>query len=144
MVWLQRHAWWGLLAMAAGLSAKGLVDLVSGVTYQAQDVTGTSIVEIGAESGAGLKLADYSVRIGGLYLMAAGVLASAVLLFAFRHERPWAWWLMWTLPALAIAESVLEYRGVPGPAVTGAIVGALAVAILLVSAPRFVTSNGRR
>jgi hypothetical protein len=138
MPWLQRHAWWGLLAMAAVGTGFGLVALVSGVTWQAEDVTGRTIAQIGAESSAGSTLADFSVRTGGLYLIAAGVLQSAILLFAFRQDRAWAWWTMWTLPAIAIGGSFLYPTfPAPGPAITGAIVGALEVAILLVSAPRF-------
>jgi len=141
MWWIQRNAWWGLLAVAAGMVVKGLVDVGSGVTYQAEDVTGTTIAQIKAESSAGLELAEYAVRTGGLYLILAGVLSSAILLFAFRRGRPWAWWAMWTLPALAVAQAVLEYRGVPGPAITAAVVGAVAAAILLVSAPRFLVQR---
>jgi hypothetical protein len=116
------NAWWGLLALAASLTIKG---------------AGSTIAQIGGDSSAGLKLAEYGVRTGGLYLTVAGVLAGAILVFAFRRERRWAWWVMWTLPALAFAQSALEYRGVPGPAITAAVVGALAVGCLVLSAPPF-------
>jgi hypothetical protein len=138
MAWLQRHAWWGLLVIAAVVTVSGVVDLASGVTWQAEDVTGRTIAQIGAESSAGSQLADFSVRTGGLYLIAIGVLGSAILLFAFRQDRAWAWWTMWTIPTMVIAGSFLYPNfPTPGPAITGAMVGVLAVAILLVSAPRF-------
>jgi hypothetical protein len=36
MQWLQRNAWLGLLAIAALSAVRGLVDLATGVTWQAE------------------------------------------------------------------------------------------------------------
>ena len=138
MLWLQRHAWWGLLALAAILIVRGLIDLASGVTWQAEDVTGKTLTQIAAESGAGSQLSDFSVRSSGLYLIVLGILVAATLLFAFRRDHRWAWWAAWTLPLTTIASSVLYVAfGVVGPPITSAILGGLATAILLISAPRF-------
>ena len=89
MAWLQRNAWWGLVAM------------------------------------------------------------SAILLFAFRRRERWAWWVMWTLPAWAASAFALNlvYGVAPGqapppPMISAPIVAALAVAILLLSAPRFFSGRG--
>ena len=144
MLWLQRHAWWGLLAIAAAGVLRGLIDLASGVTYQAVDLTGTTFAEITAESGAGSRLSDFTVRTDGLYLIALGILAGAILLFGFRQNRRWAWWASWGFPVMAIAGSVLDLGfGVAGPGTSSAIVGGLGAAILLVSAPRFFRQHGR-
>jgi hypothetical protein len=62
MLWLQRQAWWALLAMAALPAIRGLADLVAGVTWQAEDLTGKTIAQIAAESRAGSRLADLAVR----------------------------------------------------------------------------------
>ena len=138
MLWLQRHAWWGLLALAAIFTVRGVIDLASGVTWQAEDVTGTTITQIAAESGAGSELSDFGVRSSGLYLVLLGILVAATILFAFRRDHRWAWWAAWTLPATAIASSVLYLAfGVVGPPITSAILGGLAAVILLISAPRF-------
>lgn len=138
MLWLQRHAWWGLLALAAIITARGLIDLVSGVTWQAEDLTGLTVTQIAAESGAGAQLSDFSVRSSGLYLIVLGTLVAATLLFAFRRDHRWAWWAAWTLPVTTIASSVLfAAYGLPGTPITSAILGGLAAAILLISAPRF-------
>jgi hypothetical protein len=138
MQWLQRKAWWGLLAIAALIAGAGLVDLATGVTWQAEDVTGSTSAEIAAQSSAGFKLIDFVVRTQGLYLIAIGVLLSAVLLFAYRLDRPWAWWAMWTLPVFVIGNSLLMLAfGAWGPAITGTVVGLVAALILLVGAPRF-------
>ena len=138
MLWLQRRAWWGLLALAAIFVVRGLIDLVSGVTWQAEDLTGTTVTQIAAESGAGAQLSDFSVRSSGLYLIVLGTLVAATLLFAFRRDHRWAWWAAWTLPVTTIASSVLfAAYGLAGTPITSAILGGLAAAILLISAPRF-------
>ena len=138
MLWLQRHAWWGLLAMAASAMILGLVGLASGVTWEAEDATGKTIAQIAAESSAGSRLSDFSVRTDGLHLIALTLLGSAVLLFGFRQNRPWAWWTMWSLVVMTFAQSLLNLGfGATGPAVSGTVVGVLEAAIMLVSAPRF-------
>lgn len=107
------------------------------------DATGTTLAEIASQSDAGARLSDFSVRTDGIHLIELGVLVGAVLLFAFRQARPWAWWTMWTLPISVIAASVLDLRfGVAGPAISGTIVGLVAVAIMLITAPRFFKQQG--
>ena len=143
-LWLQRHGWWGLLAIAASGMLRGLIDLASGVTYQAEDLTGKTIAQIAAESGAGSRLSDFTVRTDGLYLITMGALAGAILVFGFRRDHRWAWWAAWTFPVTAIATSLLDLGfGVAGPGTSSAIVGGLGAAILLVSAPRFFRQPGR-
>ena len=138
MPWLQRNAWWGLLALAAASSVLGIAYLVSGDTYLAQDLTGTTLGQIAAESSAAGRLIDLLVRTAGVYLIALGVALGAILFFAFRQDRAWAWWTMWTLPVLAIATALLSLAaGVGGPALSGSIAGVVAAALLLISAPRF-------
>ena len=78
MPWLQRNAWWGLLALAAASSVLGIAYLVSGDTYLAQDLTGTTLGQIAAESSAGGRLIDLLVRTGGVYLVVLGVALGAI------------------------------------------------------------------
>jgi hypothetical protein len=144
MQWLQRHAWWGLLAIAAVIVVSGLVDLATGVTWQAVDVTSSTSAEIAAQSNAGAELIDFAVRTGGLSFIALGVLLCAVLLFAYRQDRTWAWWVMWALPVFTIANSLLMLAfGAWGPATTGTVVGLVAAVVHLVGAPRFFAKSGR-
>jgi hypothetical protein len=135
---------WGLLAIAAIIAVSGLVDLATGVTWQAVDVTGSTGGEIAAQSSAGFKLIDSVVRTAGLYLVALGVLLGAVLLFAYRQDRPWAWWAMWTMPVLVIANSLLLAFRAWRPAITGTVVGLVAALILLAGARRFFGRSGPR
>jgi hypothetical protein len=140
---LQRHAWWGLLAIAVATVVSGLVDLASGVTWQAVDVTGNTSDEIAVQSSAGAELANFAVRTVGVSFIALGALVCAVLLFAYRQVRIWAWWVMWTLPVFTIANSLLMRAfGAWGPATTGTVVGVVAAVLHLVGAPRFFEQSG--
>ena len=139
MSWLRRNAWWGLLAIVALNAAVGLLSLVSGVWYQAEDVTGTSIDEVIADGASGARLAEFGTRMDGLHLLALGVVLGAVLLVPFRRNQAWAWWAMWILPGSILATSAVHAAfGATGPAISGTIVGGLAAAILLVSRSRFI------
>ena len=141
MLWLQRHSWWGLLAMAAASTVVGLIALAGGITYQAVDVTGQGIDQIAAESSAGYELSEFAIRTDGLHLTVMGVALGAVLVLAFRRDQRWAWWTMWLLPLTVLAGSMLMFAyGAAGPATSGTIVGIIAAAILLVTAPRFFPS----
>jgi len=141
---LSARAWWGLLAIAAVTVVSGLVDLVTGASWQPEDVTGSTLDEISAASRAGAEVIDFAVRTGGLYLAGLGVLLCAVLVFAYRQGRPWAWWTMWTLPVSVIAGSALMRAfGAWGPATTGTIVGLVAVVLHLVGVPFFFGQSGR-
>ena len=141
---LQRNAWWGLLAIAGVTVVSGLIDVLTGSSWQPEDVTGNTSTEIAAESSAGAEVIDFVVRIEGLYLTALGVVLCAVLLFAYRQGRPWAWWAMWTLPVSVIGSSLLmRTYGAWGPATTGTVVGVVAAVLHVVGAPRFFGQSGR-
>jgi hypothetical protein len=131
------HAWWGLLVIVAIVSISGLVDLMTGVTWQAPDVSGNTSAQIAAESAAGAEVLDFAVRVSGLSTVALGVLLGAVLLFAYRQGRTWAWWVMWTLPVWIIASTLLmRAYGAWGPATTGTLVGLLAAVLQFAGARR--------
>ena len=144
MRWLQRRAWWGLLVMA-------LVVALFGITADPGiplGLTGLTLADLEAESAQAYRLVDFGVRTGGTLLVVIGVLQTAILVFAFRRDQPWAWWVMWTLPLWAVAvflsyliAGVAPGQAPPPPMISGPIVGVLSAAILLVSAPRFF---GRR
>ena len=138
MKWLLRSSWWGLLAITALFAVSGLLDVATGATWQAEDVTGSTSAEIAAQSSTASELIDFGVRTQGVGLIALGVVLCAVLLFAYRQGRPWAWWTMWTLPALAIANSLLMHAfGAWGPGTTAMYVGVVAALFLLLGAPSF-------
>jgi hypothetical protein len=147
MRWLERHAWWGLLFFAVVLVIFGITDMALG---PAADVgiplglTGLTLEQLQAESSATYRLFDMFTRANGWSLAMVGLLASAILLFAFRRDRRWAWWAMWLLPVWSagvfgfyLVAGVRADQPPPPPMISGPIFAVLGAAILLVSAPRF-------
>jgi hypothetical protein len=124
MHWLERHAWWLLLATALVIVVFGLGDL-------------------NASSPLAYGLIVESVRIGGVQLIAIGLFAIAVLLFGFQRNARWAWWTMWLLPLMSGMLAAIHFTTVaPGqgpavPAYSGTLVVVLTAVALLASAPRF-------
>ena len=143
MRWLERHAWWLLLATALISVLFGLGDLSAGAPDNTLAVTGQSTAEFQADSPAGYALISESVRIGGVHIMAIGLFAVAVLLFAFRRNARWAWWTMWLVPLTSACLAAIHFTTVaPGqapaiPAYSGSFIAGLDALVLLVSAPRF-------
>jgi hypothetical protein len=147
MGWLERHAWWALLLVAATLVAFGVTDILSGAAADPAipfGLTGKTNAELRAESADAFRMFDFFTRVNGASLLFIGVLAAAILLVPFRRNEPWAWWAMWTLPIWAagaalfyvVAGTVPDVPP-PPPLVSGPIVAVVGAAALLVSAPRF-------
>jgi len=145
--WLQRHAWWGLLAMSLVLGAFGVTDVFVG---SASDpgiplgLVGLSPDSLRAQSEAGYQLLDFFTRSQGLVLLAFGLLATIILLVAYRRDQRWAWWTMWSLPAwsagvvaLYLVAGVDASQPPPPPMVTGPFFVVFSALIQVASAPRF-------
>ncbi|MEA2651829.1 MAG: hypothetical protein QOI85_1550 [Chloroflexota bacterium] len=147
MRWLERHAWWGLLFMTVTLVIFGVGDVLVGPAADRGiplGLTGMTLEELQAEGPASYRLFDFFTRVNGNSLLLAGLFGTAILLFAFRRDQRWAWWTMWLLPVWAVGGTAFYLvAGVhadqppPPPLVSGPIFAFVAVAILLVSAPRF-------
>lgn len=147
MTWMEQHAWWGLAFLTVVIVVFGVTDMLAGPAADVaipMSLTGLTLAELEAESAAGYRLFDFFTRANGLSLVMMGLLATAVLVFAYRRQRRWAWWTMWLLPAWTIP-GVLLYVIVglapgqppPPPMLSGPVFGVLAAAILLVSARPF-------
>ena len=151
MNWLQRNAWWGLVAVAAVFVLFGVVDVASGAEADPAiplGLTGLTLAELRAESAIGVELFDFMTRVNGWSLILLGGLLAVILLVPFRRGERWAWWTVWSIPAWSIGVALFYIvAGVqpdqppPPPMVSGPIVAVLSAAILLLSAPRFF---GRR
>ena len=147
MRWLERHAWWGLLFVTVTPAIFGVTDVLVGPAADRaipMALTGMTLEELQADGPASYRLFDFFTRANGFSLLIAGLLGSAILLFAFRRDQRWAWWTMWLLPAWALGvvafylvAGVEPDQPPPPPMVSGPIVAVLAAATLLVSAPRF-------
>lgn len=147
MGWLQRNAWWGLVAMSLVLVAFGITDIFVGSAADPGiplGLVGLSPEALRAESEAGYQLLDFFTRSQGLALLAFGLLGTVILLFAYRRDQRWAWWTMWALPAwsagvlaLYLVAGVDASQPPPPPMLTAPFFFVLTVLIQLVSAPRF-------
>lgn len=145
---LQRKAWLGLLAMAVLIGLVGLWALFIGIAEDQSvplGLTGLTLSELEAESPNGYRFADFGVRGGGMGLVVIGALLAAIVVFAFRQRRQWAWWAMWVLPiwaastvVLILAIGVAPGQAPPWPMISGSIFAVFSTALLLVSAPRFL------
>jgi len=153
MAWLQRHAWWGLLAFTLLILFFGIGDVIIGVEWDPGiplGLAGLTPAQVANESAPAYRLLDFGVRIGGANLAVISTLLTTVLLVPFRRGERWAWWAMWVLPAWALsvfmlylAFGVAPGQAPPPPMISGPIFAAISAAILLISAPRFFGAQRR-
>lgn len=147
MRWLRGQAWWLLLAMTVLVTLVGIWPIMLGIKEDASvplGISGMTAAQLEAASAQGYRLLDFQARSGGLALVVIGTLLSVVLLAGFRQNQPWAWWVMWLLPAwaagvvvLMLAIGVAPGQPPPTPVFSGAVITVLSTTLLLVSAPRF-------
>jgi hypothetical protein len=146
MRWLSQHAWWGLALFAIVFVLFGLTDIASGAAADPaipRGLTGRTIAELEAESPAAYQMFDFLTRINGWSLVLIGALLTVIVFIPFRGGERWAWWTMWAVPVWSIGVALFYVvvgtrpdQPPPPPMVSGPIVAALSVAILLVSRPR--------
>jgi hypothetical protein len=149
--WLERHAWWGLMLISALLVAFGITDVIVGAAADpaiAVGLTGRTLDELRTESADAYRLFDFMTRANGGSLVLAGLGFSAILAFAFRHGRRWAWWVLWLMPLWGFAVAlgyvvagIQPERAPPPPLISGPIIAVVAAAILAATAPRFFSAD---
>ena len=147
MRWLERHAWWGLAFVSVVIVMFGVTDVLVGPSADVAiplSLTGLTLAELEAESAAAYRLFDFFTRVNGWSLVMLGLLTLAVLVFAYRRHRRWAWWTMWLLPVWSVGAALFYVvaglapgQSAPPPMLSGPILAALEAAILLVSARPF-------
>ncbi len=137
--------------VAIGLASDEPLDRVADLAARESEccafytfLVGKTPAELEAEGPLAYRMYDLTLRGGGLSLVMVGALMTAILVFAFRPGQRWAWWTMWLFPAWGISVSVAGLvigvapgQAPPPPLLSGFVLGLLAAAILLVSAPRF-------
>jgi hypothetical protein len=154
MSWLQRHAWRILLAITGLIAVSGINPVIAGIAEDESvplGLAGMTSAQLKAGDAHTFRLIDLQARGGGVALLALGILLSAVVVAGFRHERRWAWWGMWVLPAwgatvsgLIILEGMEPDQPRPWPVFSGLVIAALSSVLLLVTAPRFFGRNQAR
>lgn len=149
---LSRRAWWYLVALSVLIGLFGIGDVIGGVWVDpgiTLGLSGLTPEQLQADSPIAFRVYDFVTRTQGVALVVIGVLATALLLIPYRDGRPWAWWTAWSLPAWTAAGFGLYamFGLAPGtppppPVVSGPVLGALAVIVLLVDRPRFSGAGG--
>jgi cytochrome bd-type quinol oxidase subunit 2 len=133
----------------------GLGDIASGgSTYDSGEAvlfhafTGTTWSALQTADPGAARLIDVGVRLGGVYFLVTGVLILATSAIAMRRGERWAWLVMWALPLMAGAGlAILLFSpraadsGVPVPIFSGSIVLVLSLAVLVLSAPRYLRAS---
>jgi hypothetical protein len=135
------------MAMSIVLIVFGITDVIAGSAADEGiplGLIGRTPSQLRAESEAGYRILDFFTRTQGLALVVLGLLASAILVFAYRRDQRWAWWTMWALPAWAasvltlyLVVGVQPTQPLPPPVVSAPVFIVLTTASQLISARRF-------
>ena len=144
---VRARVWWCLVAIAALIVLFGIGDVLGGASVDpgiALGVSGATLPDLQSQSPAAYRMFDFTTRTQGWNLLMLGTLLLAVLLIPYRSRARWAWWTLWTLPAWSIGVAALSLtfglapdQPPPPPVVSGPILGAIAVAVLLLDSRRF-------
>jgi hypothetical protein len=147
-----RYAWVffaavGLIFIVFGVGdmATGGSTYVSGESVLFDAFTGTTWPALQSADPGAARLIDYQVRVGGAYFLLTGVVILAVSATALRRGERWAWLVMWAVPlTVAVIEAILltsprvPGSGIPVPVISGSIIIALSLAVLVLSARRYL------
>jgi hypothetical protein len=151
---VRRRAWWLLVAVGILMVLFGVTDIISGVAADpgiTLSLSGMTLAEIQAADPVAYRLYDFATRTNGASLIVMGVLLTLVLLVPYRAGERWAWLVTWILPIWSfsvplsyLAAGVDPAQPPAPPMVSGPIIGALAVVVLLLDRRRFVDRSRRR
>ena len=149
MGWLERHAWWGLLVISVILVLFGASDVTTGAPADpgiALGLSGKTLSQLESESADAYRLFDLFTRFNGWTMVGFGLVSTAVVVFGYRRNRQWAWWVAWMLPAWAFGVFVFyavagtdASQPPPPPMISGPIFAVLTALVQIVSARRFFT-----
>lgn len=138
---LRGRAWWLLATVSVLIVLFGITDIAAGAEADpgiAVGLTGLSPSELRSESAAAYRMFDFTTRTQATLLVVVGILFTAILLGPYRARQPWAWRMMWLLPAwsFSVPAAYLVFgvspdQAPPPPLVSGPIIGAIASLALL-------------
>ena len=151
MTAIRQRAWWALGAIAVTLVVFGVTDVATG----AKADPGISLAVVGKDPAAleaaqpdAYRMFDFLARSQGFALGMFGLLVLAVAAIPYRAGQPWAWRVLWLLPAWAIVVPFLYLsfgtapRQPPAPPmISGPVVAVVAAGALLVDRGRFRVSR---
>lgn len=141
----RRNGWKFLLGLVVVIGLFGIGDLLRGVDADPAiplAVTGMTVAEMQQASEPLTRMIDLQVRAGGIQLIALGVVWATIVAVPYRRGERWAWYVMLTFPAWALAVAVsflfVDLQpdvALPPPAISGWVFFAVALALMLASSP---------
>ena len=147
MTAVRRRAWWALAAIAVTLVVFGATDVGLGAKADpgiSLAVVGMDPATLEAAQPDAYRMFDFVTRSQGIVLVMFGSLVLAVTVVPYRAAQPWAWRVLWLLPAWAIAVPFLylAFGTAPGqppapPMISGPLVAVVSAAALLIDRGRF-------
>jgi hypothetical protein len=146
-----RHVWKVFVGLGLLVVLFGLGDMASGgATFEVGEAvlfnafTGTTWAELQASDPAAARFIDLQVRLGGLHLVAVGLLTLAIAVTGLRAGERWAWLAMWIWPlwsgttvAVLLATEPTPGAGTPVPVISGSVILVLSALVLVLSYPRY-------
>ena len=154
MTAIRKRAWWAIGAIAITLVVFGLTDVAIG----AKADPGISVAVVGKDPAAleaaqpdAYRMFDFLTRSQGVALAMFGLLVLVVAAIPYRGGQPWAWGVLWLLPAWAIVVPLLYLTfgtaaGQPPapPMISGPVVAVVAAGALVVDRGRFRSGAATR
>ena len=100
----EKHAWKLLFAMGVVLLVLGVPQLfgVHPDPIHEERILGMTIEELEASDPRGYDLFVFNVIAGGLLFLGFAILVMAISATAYRRGEKWAWYALWSIPALFI------------------------------------------
>ena len=108
---VEKYAWviflaLGLLWLVVGLNQIFLPDALIG--NDVQHVIGMSLSELEASSPESVELVRFLYGIIGNLKTSWALLVLAITLTGFRRGEKWAWYTLWLVPAVLVAQGIIH------------------------------------
>jgi hypothetical protein len=97
----ERHGWKVLTGVSAIFLLFGLGDIILGIDADpaiAESITGVGWETLQASDPSVANMLDLAARSTGLGIVFLSILSIAVIFFAFRQGKQWAWFVLWIWP----------------------------------------------
>ena len=107
----EKYAWLvflflGLLWLVVGLNQIFLPDGL--IENDVQHVTGMSLSELEASSPESILLVRFQMGVIGNLKTSWSLLVLAITLTGFRRGEKWAWYTLWLVPAVLVAQGIIH------------------------------------
>lgn len=148
---IRERLWWVPFGLSIAIALLAMGDIVVGASFEPEGtlaIGGVTPADVATASPEASRVLDFRMRMGGVTLLALGVLLAVMTWFPYRSGERWSWCALWVLPAWAVSFVVvpLVYGLAPGQSLTsamlsGPVIALLAAAALVLDARRFFAAG---